>query len=377
MKKILFVQNTSAIGGASFCMLNIIKELDYSIFDITVAVPDNGPLVKELTKIGVEVKIIKRLRGIPYNRSLMSFKFLLSYVLAFLSCFAFWRVIRRNHYEVIYLNSMVLYPLLLPSRLNGSRTIIHVREHWPLNEHAFQLGLARLFVNKLSHNVFAINHYSASIFPGSLSKCSIVYDWIDMDSRYEDRPYTDIFGPEAAQFKVFLYTGGFDQFKGPKEVVTVFSQMVKDPNARLLIMGELPNNPSTPYIKDTIELIRQDNRIVCIPRTYNISHIIEQAYCVLSYFTIPHANLGMAENIIMNTVTIAADNEEAREYSDNGQLALLFKANSMESMSNQVAAIESNYVDIKNRLLMHSSKIKSMFNKQLNFGVINDVLTKI
>lgn len=354
MKRVLFVQNTSAIGGASFCMLNIIKELDLSRFDVTVAVPESGPLVSELKKLGVQSIIINRLRGIPYNRSLLNFKFILSYVLVIWSVLTFWRVIKKKQYEVVYLNSMVLYPLLIPSKLCGAKTIIHVREHWPLNEHICQLGIARFFVDKFSDKVFAINRYSASIFPGSHNKCSVVYDWIDMDSRYESRPFADIFGPNADQYKVYLYTGGFDQFKGPKEVVEAFEKSISDPNARLLIMGELPKKPSTPYLADTVDLIKRDSRIVCIPRTYKISHIIQQAYCVLSYFTIPHANLGMAENIIMNTITIAADNDEAREYSDDGRLALLFKSNSIDSMISILSDLDSNYMSLKQELLFNS-----------------------
>lgn len=63
------------------------------------------------------------------------------------------------------------------------------------------------------------------------------------------------------------------------------------------------------------KMINRDNRIVCVPPTYAIKDIVEKSYCVLSYFTIPHANLALAESVILKTPIIAARTEESEEYS--------------------------------------------------------------
>ena len=60
-------------------------------------------------------------------------------------------------------------------------------------------------------------------------------------------------------------------------------------------------------MEKVIDLINSDQRIKCIPATYNIKQILEQSSCMLSFFTIPHANLAMAESIIAGTPVIAAD----------------------------------------------------------------------
>ena len=70
--KILYIYHVSQIGGGSFTLLNIIKELDKSKFQPYVALRDKGPLSEALTKMGVEVHFVSRIRAVPYNKSIWS-----------------------------------------------------------------------------------------------------------------------------------------------------------------------------------------------------------------------------------------------------------------------------------------------------------------
>lgn len=377
MKSILYVQNTPDIGGASYCLLNVIKGLDRKEYTPIVLLPELGPLSEELNSIGVKVYVLPKLRGIPYNRSLLNPKFLLSYLRVFQMLKPFKDFLRINPVDIVYLNSMVLYPLLRLSKEAGCKTIIHIREHWPLEEHKIQLAFARKFVKKYADRVFAINSYSASIFPNNKDKCNIVYDWIEMSDRYEELSYDGIFKEDVSNLKIFLYTGGFQEIKGIHEVVEVFHNHITSPNARLLILGNKPTSNSSLNISKTLDIIKQDKRIECIPPTYKIKHIIEQAYCILSFFTIPHANLNLAENIILNKITIAADTEESREYSLDGKLALLFKINDKEDFITQVKSLEKRNIEIMKNLRNNSLIVKEMFDKKRNLDVINQTYKKI
>ncbi len=376
MKKILFVHQASAIGGGSFCMLNVIKELDRNLFDIEVMLPSEGSLCAELQKYGIKVHVVMGLRGIPYNRDLWNPRFFISYVHTFRFCRIFRSFLLEHKYDVVYLNSMVLYPFLKVAKTANVKTIIHIREHWPLKEHVFQLRYAQKQVEKYADKILAINRFSASMFAKSADKCSIVYDWVDMTGRYEHRPYSEIFGVDADKLKVYLYTGGFDRFKGPREVLLAFCR-IKDPNARLLVLGNNPNTSKNKYIQECCNIIKNDERIVCIPRTYKLQHIVEQAYCVLSAFTVPHANLGLAESIILNKIVIAADNEEAREYSGEGKLALLFKPDSIDDFFKKITWLDENYSEFMRVVRENSEVIKCLFDKERNIAIVSDVLIKI
>lgn len=54
------------------------------------------------------------------------------------------------------------------------------------------------------------------------------------------------------------------------------------------------------------KVVANDKRIKCISSRYKILDIIKQSYCCVSYFTIPHANLTLAESLMLGIPIIAA-----------------------------------------------------------------------
>lgn len=55
MKRILFVHQTSAIGGGSYCLLNILREIDKSMIEPVVCLASDGPLRKEIESLKISV----------------------------------------------------------------------------------------------------------------------------------------------------------------------------------------------------------------------------------------------------------------------------------------------------------------------------------
>ena len=391
MKRILFMHQTSVVGGGSYCLLNIVKSLDKNRFEPVVALKDNGPLVDELKKQGVEVLIYKQMSEIPYNQTLFRLRSVKNYYSIYKSVASFKELLKKNNIDIVYLNNMMLYRYLKPSRELGVKTVIHIREHWPLDEHRVQLGWAQRDVCQYADKVIAINQYSASMFPKS--KITIVYDWIDFSERYEYCPLDRLFGGDISKLKVYLFTGGLAPIKGAYEVIEAFEEAVKDDNSRLLMMGFTEEITGTP-LKKKIKLLlskiglptydckvkmlaRKDSRIVCIPGNYKLKHIIEQSYCMLSYYTMPHANLAMAESIILGTPVIAAETEEALEYSCNGQAAMLFKINSRTEFIKTIRGFESHRLELHKRISEKRDEMGKTFNTKLNVDKLNKVLSEL
>lgn len=384
MKRILFMHQASTIGGGSYCLLNILREIDKSVIQPVACLASDGPLRMEIEKLGIEVVIFPKMAAIPYNRSLWSYSSIRAYWRVKQSISSFKKLLNDKKIDVVYLNNMMICKYLKPAKECGCKTILHCREHWPMDEHLTQLQWAQNAVYKYADELIAINNYSASIFPKK--KATIVYDWIDMDSRYEPRPMSDILGEDASDKKVYLYTGGVQKIKGAVEVLSAFINIITDKNARLLIVGINPKGEIAWYkqllskigIKSyycrVMELIKADSRIKCIPATYMLSHIIQQCYCNLSYFTIPHANLALAEAQIMGCPSIAADNEEAREYSLNGQLSLLFAANNWNAFGNAIKEMDYRHSEFVEKLYKYTAEIKCKFSKKTNTNNINKVI---
>ena len=124
-------------------------------------------------------------------------------------------------------------------------------------------------------------------------------------------------------------------------------------------------------------LARQDTRIVCIPGVYEIKDIVEQADCMVSYFTTPHANLAMAESIILGTPVIAANTDEAQEYSLNGKLATLFEMNNIRAYNDAIKSfVNGNNLESK-MSEEDREKIRILFSKERNTGVLNNALKEL
>lgn len=386
MKRILFMHQASTIGGGSYCLLNILREIDKSNIEPIACLASDGPLRMEIEKLGIEVVIFTQMAAIPYNRSLWSYSSARAYWRVKQSISSFKQLLNDKNIDVVYLNNMMIYKYLKPAKECGCKTILHCREHWPMDEHLMQLQWARNAVYKYADELIAINNYSASIFPKK--KATIVYDWIDMDSRYEKRPMDDIFGEDTSNLKIYLFTGGLLRIKGAYQVLYAFHTFINDSNSRLLFLGYdvSVSRQSPKYVLKLflymlgfdineikcLRLIKQDKRIVCMPSTYMITDIIKQSYCMLSYFTIPHANLALAESLILGIPVIAANTEESIEYSKGCLKNELFKINDINDFKSKLLMYNSD--EAKHRVLQKSSLIKEMMSKEKNVEVLNAVL---
>lgn len=387
-KRILFVHHVSSIGGGSYCLLNIIKSINRSLFEPIVLLCGHGTLVEELCKLEVKVIFLPSLTQIPYNHSLFRIASIKGYLHVFRSLRCFKAVLQREHIDIVYLNNMMIAPYLIPAKKCGCKTVLHVREHWPLNEHKGQLNWLRKIVNENCDKLVAINNYSASIFPEKES--TIVYDWIDMTERYKYISLDELLGEDCSGKKVILHTGGLSRMKGADYVIKAFSKYVKGDEYRLLVLdGIYPTNKWRDRIKlilyhlgidrgvEVRKIIEADKRIKCVPAIFELTHIIQQSYCFMSYFRIPHANLSLAENIILGKPCLAADTEEAREYSNNGEYAMLITPNRTSQFEEKIIEFLKNIDYWRIAAEKGSSVIAGVFDSKKNSDKLSRVLEEL
>ena len=394
MKKILYVFHCSSIGGGSYCLLNILKNVDRSNYLPIVLLAYKGPLVDEIEKLGIEVLFYPELDSIPYNLSLWKRGTIAKYCKINNSLGGFMEKIKQIHPDLVYLNSMMLYPYLKPAKEAGYKTLIHIREHWPFAEHKNQLHRLQSFIQKYADHVVAINQFAAEQVPYIENKTTIVYDWIDFTDRYKTILMSEIFKEDLSDKKILLFTGGRAPNKGAKEVAELFSMYLKDNSLRLLVLGDsvrhfgknwkerikmwLSNKGIRGYYGYELNnIISSDKRIVCIPNVYEIKHLLDQCACLVSYFTIPHANLALAEGIINKTIVVAAETEESLEYSLNGDLAFLFKMNDAKGFVRAVKLALTQADSMKKNLEERSYIVKDMFDKEHNVSVLQEVYEKL
>lgn len=385
MKKVLYIYHTSAIGGGSYCLLNILKEIDRESIQPIVLLKETGPLVKEIEELGIEVSIFNGLYSVPYNANVLRPSRIVNILRLLIRYRHYIKTIKAIKPDIIYVNSMMLWPFLLVKRWVSCKTILHIREHWPSNEHTIQRNIAEKTIAKYADRIIAINQYSSKMFPSLERKAVVVYDWINLEGRDHFYSMDEIFGEETEELSIFLFTGGFVPIKGLYEVLKAFHK-IEQPDIRLLIMANQPilpkmgwirklfgGNGMAQYINNVNSLIESDSRVRVIPNTYQIKQLLEKSSCYISSFTIPHANLALAESIIAGTPAIAADTEEAREYSMNGHGALLFEINNLDFLENSINVFLANKDKIQNEAKCCSPILKELFSPVNNSNKLNAI----
>lgn len=393
MKKILYIYHVSTIGGGSYCLLNILKAVDRTKYQPIVVLREEGPLCAEIRRLNIDVYSISTIRTVPYNKNLCKLSSIRSIYNLNKSLKTFKTLLKEINPDLVYVNTMMMYPYLREAKRLGFKTLIHIREHWPEKEHLWQRNRAIKQIRQYADQIVAINRYSASMIDTNSIKCTIVYDWIDMEKRYKRMPLNDIIGEDCSNLKVFLYTGGLQGIKGIIEILNVFKNCVKNSDYRLLLMGVKTNTTSKSYIglfknifkifgyktysDKVFELIKSDKRIICMDNTYYIKDVMDQSYAMVSYFTIPHANLALAEGIIEGIPSIAACTDESLEYSCEGKLSMLYKINNIQEFAYAWNHIEENYQNLKNSISENNKFIKSKFSPKSNMQILDSVYSKI
>lgn len=392
-KIILFVHQVAEIGGASYCMLNLLKAIDKGQFCPVVVLPKAGPLSNEISKLKIQVEFCKSLCIYPYNRSLISYGAWRELINVYTSLNDFEHIVKKIKPDVVYFNNMFLFPYLSVTNRLNVKSVIHIREHWPKNQRQTQFRYIRNKILKYADKIVAINKTSGAMIGDESHVPVIIYDWIDMESRRQDIDLIKIMGYAPDNMRLYIFTGGLQRIKGTYEVLKAFSENVKDPNSRLLALG-IPQNIDMKGVKGFLkkllnklrislflfkvkEILDNDDRIIPIAPNYNITNLLEQCYCCLSYYKVPHANLAMAECITLKLPVLAASTAEALEYSDNGRLACLFPLNNYQAFVNKLCNIESWHKELCKVLQSDSYKIKELFDKTRNSDNFNTMLRQL
>lgn len=390
---ILYIFHVSFLGGGSLCLLNVIKELDKKKYNPIVLLKNWGPVCIELKKAGANILIEPSLNTVPYNRSLFEINSIRQIVPLILSIKKVKYWIKKTDANIVHINTMMMYPYAIPAFKLKRKVIIHIREHWPINEHSFQFKFAKKIIDKYTDLIISINKTSAEII-NLPNKTEIIYDWIDFKGREKFIDFKDIFGNNHESLKVFLFLGGMQKIKGSLQIVKTFSKNIKSKDARLLFVGSdsklIVYKGIKGAIKKILHLFRyftysdtvkkialQDDRIVFIPPTNQVKSLFEQSYCTLVFPTIPHAIIPIAESIYLGKPIISAETPEAIEYSNEGKGAFLFKINDEEDFAKELLHVSRNKEKIYNRTRKNSDFVREMFSKEKNSSKLNQIYSEL
>jgi glycosyltransferase involved in cell wall biosynthesis len=176
-RRVLYVNNSADIYGASQCLIRLLKALDRTRYIPLVLLPEDGPLRQRIEALGVEVVFHPRLSII--TRRAFRFRRMLVFCLEFPASVLFlWRLIRRRKIDLVHTNTGAMVSPGLAAKLAGVPHLWHIRESFQDFRQLWKPYSSYILWS--SDAVVAISQAVASQFADP-SKISVVYDGCCVD----------------------------------------------------------------------------------------------------------------------------------------------------------------------------------------------------
>lgn len=360
-KKILFFQHASVIGGASWCLLEIIQELDLNRYTPVVVLKMDGALKTALEEIGVTVRILPEFPQIscayPAYRSL----FRLSAWREFLSLRKKLTVIHQVCLEespdIVYLNSSTYFPIAKAAKKAGVHLVIlHIREHFNLSRLDFRWHFWRSVVSQSVDKIFSISH-SGSIASGFSTRTTVVRDWPDFTSR-GDEIEVDIH--EKYQLprnkRIILVPGGNSPGKGTIFAIKAFEKINFD-TAIMVILGtaHIPRGGVKGLIRSVLSFFgirptwlkiqrigAKVRGVYLLPKVHCMKQFFEMAEVVVSPFVVPHCAKTALEAALFCKPSILSDFGESREYVIHGKTGFITASRDISELTSKIELLLEN-----------------------------------
>ena len=181
---ILFLHPNAELYGSDRVLLNILNSLDRSKFNPTVILSYEGPLVYELIKLSVPVKVINL--GI-LRQKYFNFCGIVSRAYHFLtSFFHLVNIVRKEQIDLIYSNTCVILVGGLAARICRRPHIWHVHEIIENPKWVWKIII--FWVCTLSTQVIAVSYAVKRHLLGKSTfyeqKIKVVYNAIDIDKYF-------------------------------------------------------------------------------------------------------------------------------------------------------------------------------------------------
>ncbi|MBE2226532.1 MAG: glycosyltransferase [Ignavibacteria bacterium] len=355
-RKILHVVTNLSDGGLEKVVYLIIKHLDSSEFDHTVAVltrNENDFLVEKFRNLGVDVV------SFDFDNRFLSYKSILKNIPQLLKLV---NLIRRKKIQVIH--SHDIFPAFVarisyicsalvfckPKRVFVT---LHNIYFWLTPTHHFVNRILSFFTYKIVCVSNAVMDYSIIHDKIQSSKYQVIFNGVESESYSPDpkcieKYYTE-FGYNYDNF-IVGNVGVLSVRKGQKYLIKAFDEFVKKvPDARLMIIGsERSHEKET--ANEVYGLIKQrglEKYVKIVPPRDDINKI----YNIFHIYAMPSISEGQSlsaiEAMLNSRICLFSDIAPFREMITDRKNGFLFKSEDPEDLLSKLKHIHAKYSEKK------------------------------
>lgn len=356
MKKILFIHHGVGWGGAPIAMINLIKTLDTSKYDIKVLLIKDSIVKDKLEENGIKYCIASSSFFKKYYFGFIHseagyYKFyelysIIKSLLLWYLCKNYFakKELAKHDFDIVHLNSSIMSDWLSPAKKTG-KVIIHIRE--PFRKGKFDL-LHYVFtaqMRKFADKIIAISRDNAKRI-GIPDKTEIIYDYAEL---------TTLVPSQKSYFsKKVLYLGGSAEIKGFYEIVESLEYLNKDvkvyfggsyrPKKYKNILKKIFKSITFSDNKRNklIQTMRDHPNAVEIGLIYNVPKYLQEVCCLVSPFAKPHFSLPVVEAFANQKPAIVTNIEGADEVVQHMKNGIIVNKANPKELANAINFLCSN-----------------------------------
>jgi len=338
--KILFYNHTGQVSGAERMLLLILAGLDREQFTSRVLCPANGPLLKEIAKLGIESEEVPLLEARFTVRPDRMFRYLRSFVAAIRQLRS--RISKFNP-DLVHANS-TRAGLVATAATFGLRTRVVWHLHDLLPRHPLSSAI-RVFAFLFARaRMIAVSEAVANNFSGRLfslrNRVSVILNGIDMkpfQQHTNSRDATKFELELADSDQVVGIVGQLTPRKGQLELIETFPEVLESmPHAVLLIVGAPLFNRDFAYeqtLKATAFKLGIEDRVRFLGARNDVPALMQALDVLVVNSIVEPFGLVVLEAMASGTPVLAAVSGGIPELIEHGRTGWLFSQGDRQGLA--------------------------------------------
>ena len=242
MNNIVFLHSSSELYGSDRSLLNLVKNLDKDKFNITVILPEDGPLVSKINRFDNVEVIINQLAVL--RRKNLSLSGMSQYFIELIKSINFINnLIKEKNINIVYTNTSVIFAGGISAKICKVKSVWHIRE---IIKNKYERFIVSKIVNIFSDYIIANSKATAEAISKKKDKVKVIYNAIDIEKNnsleYIDKAYDEVASTvigSANKIKVGM-AGRINRWKGQKLFVDMAKLVSQEnDNVEFLIAGDV------------------------------------------------------------------------------------------------------------------------------------------